>query len=86
MLEMIKKERFDCICLDLLMPGISGIEVMEQLQGKKGIPPIIVVTADIQLKRKEKCLELGAVGFINKAINKIEIEELLKNILKPKSV
>jgi CheY-like chemotaxis protein len=40
MLKMIKEETFDCICLDLLMPGISGVEVMEQLQEKRGIPPI----------------------------------------------
>ena len=54
MLEIIKEQKFDCVCLDLLMPGISGVEVMEKLKGKKWVPPIIVITADIQLKRKEK--------------------------------
>ena len=81
MLEIIAKEQFDCVCLDLLMPGIGGIGAMEELEGKEGVPPIIVITADIQLKRKERCLELGAVGFINKSIDKVEIEELLNKVL-----
>ena len=82
LLDEIGRNKYDCVCLDLLMPGMTGVEVLEQLQGQDGIPPIIVVSADIQIKKKERCMELGAAAFINKATKKEELEEHFNNVIK----
>ena len=82
MLDLIEKEQFDCICLDLLMPGMSGIEIMEHVKDHENIPPIVIISADIQLTKKQQCLDLGAAGFINKAVNEQEVEELLGSLFK----
>jgi len=71
---------YDCIFLDLLMTGISGIEVLERLKDRENIPPIIVITADIQQVRKDECLSLGAHAFISKIISGEEIENVLNSL------
>ncbi len=82
LLSIIEKDKgFDCICLDLLMPEMTGVEVLERLQEMDGVPPVIVISADIQVKKKERCLELGAKAFINKYIDKQELAEEFKKHL-----
>ena len=57
----------DCILLDLLMPEVSGFDVLQTLQSQLDNPiPVIVLTADIQDTSKKKCLEYGARYFLNK--------------------
>lgn len=55
-----------CIILDLLMPGLSGLEVLAQLKQKQNTIPVIVLTADIQETTKEKCLSFGVADFVQK--------------------
>ena len=81
LLNKLKEEDFDCICLDLLMPEMTGIEVLEKLQPMENTPPVIVISADIQIKKKEQCMQLGAKAFINKYIDKAELETEFKKHL-----
>jgi CheY-like chemotaxis protein len=64
--EKIGQEQYDVILLDLLMPGMTGFEVLEYMKENNIGIPAIVVSADIQETTKEKCLSLGAVNFLNK--------------------
>lgn len=64
----------DCIVLDLLMPEMGGIEVLEIMRKRDLHIPVIVHTADIQDTTRQHCLDLGAIAFINKPFR---AEELL---------
>ena len=75
LLEAIDEEAYDCICLDLLMPEMTGVEVLEKLRQRNNQTPVIVISADIQHKKKEQCFELGAKAFINKYIEKEDLEK-----------
>lgn len=59
---------FDVIVLDLMLPGMSGIEVLEmiRLNQKTALTPIIVYTNYNDIKNKEKCITYGADEFILK--------------------
>lgn len=65
-LNLARERSPDCILLDLLMPEISGIEVIEQLNAQRLFIPVIVITADIQETSRQHCMELGAVAVVNK--------------------
>ena len=80
-LEALNNDSFDCLCLDLLMPEMTGMEVLETLQHQTDVPPIIVISADIQEKKKEQCMALGARAFINKSIKRAELEEHLNKVI-----
>lgn len=70
----------DCIFLDLLMEGISGVDVLKELKKRENVPPVVVITADVQKARQEEVLNLGARAFINKVVDKDELISTLNSI------
>ncbi len=56
----------DLVLLDLLMPGMSGMEVLENLKKLDISVPIVVISADVQNSTKKLCTDLGAIDFLNK--------------------
>ncbi len=71
----------DCILLDLVMPGMNGIEVLRALHDKHIAVPVIVHTADIQNTTRAECLRLGAAGFVNKPARDPELLEAITRAL-----
>ncbi len=69
-LLILEKSRPDPVLLDLMLPGLSGEEVLAKI---KGIP-VIVVSAKVGIDDKAKLLLNGAVDYITKPF---EIKELL---------
>ena len=80
--ELLQKldESYDCIFLDLLMEGMSGIDVLTELKKRNNTIPVVVITADIQKARKEESLAMGATAFMNKVVSKEELISILDNI------
>ncbi len=71
-LEKFKKDYFDLILLDLMMPKISGEEVCRAVRNISQVP-IIVLTAKDQTLNKVELLDMGADDYLTKPF---EIEEL----------
>ncbi len=74
----------DLILLDLMMPYMSGFEVMAEL--KRIIPPntylpILVLTAEISFESKQRALSGGAKDFLSKPFDLIEIAIRIQNLL-----
>jgi signal transduction histidine kinase len=74
----------DLVLLDLMMPYLSGFEVMNLL--KETIPqhsflPIIVLTADVTPESKQKALAGGAIDFITKPFDLVEVGLRIGNLL-----
>ncbi|MBW4440157.1 MAG: response regulator [Plectolyngbya sp. WJT66-NPBG17] len=79
-LEMIKSHHLSCILTDLLMPDISGFELLDQLQQSGLKIPTIIISADIQDSSRQKGMELGAVGFINKPAKEEAVRQAVRQI------
>ncbi|MDM8554046.1 response regulator [Desulfococcaceae bacterium HSG7] len=73
--------RPDLVLMDLVMPNVTGIDVLEVLHHKNFEVPVIVISADIQAMTKERCKRLGAVAFINKPIKKDEVTKTLREVI-----
>lgn len=74
----------DIILLDLLMPMVSGFEVLEQMRTlllNHEYLPIIVLSASISPESKQKALALGAKDFVSKPFDLIEVNLRIKNLL-----
>ncbi len=67
----------DCVLLDLLMPDLTGEQVLEKLVENNLSLPSIILSADVQKTTLDRCLELGAFTFLNKPPKK---EILLNSI------
>jgi len=55
-----------CLVLDVRMPGISGLELQEQLIASGCMVPIIFITAQGDENMRTRALERGAIGFMQK--------------------
>jgi len=70
-LEIINREKIDVVLLDLRMPGMSGMEVLEKIRERHSMLslPVIMVTADDREQQIVECLELGANDYVVKPIS-----------------
>ena len=83
-IEKTKTEKPDLILLDVMMPGITGIEVCKTLVNDpetKSIP-IILVTAKVGAEDTREGLEAGAFDYIKKPFNRVELLARVNSALK----
>lgn len=82
-LELLQVENFDLILLDVMMPDKDGYEICKEIQlmpDKKEIP-IIFVTAKTDVESISKGFFVGAVDYITKPFNKVELLARVENHL-----
>jgi sigma-B regulation protein RsbU (phosphoserine phosphatase) len=69
-LAAIQRQRFDVVLLDLEMPVLDGIGVLEQLHAARGAaPPVIVISALTEMEKIVRCIELGAEDYLPKSFD-----------------
>ena len=71
-LKMLAERPFDLILLDLMMPGIGGIEALTRIRGSKANKktPVIVVSVIADTPTKNVCRSMGVVEYIVKPIER----------------
>jgi len=83
-LSLYESFKPDLILLDLMMPNLTGFEVMERLKGQivEGTYiPILVLTADITTEAKKRALKDGANDFLTKPFDLTEVALRIRNLL-----
>ena len=75
--ELYQSRKWDLILLDVMLPGISGIELLRRIRAQDAHTPIILLTAKSSVEDKVSGLDLGANDYITKPF---QIEELLARI------
>jgi diguanylate cyclase (GGDEF)-like protein len=70
-IELINRESFDLVLLDVMMPGIDGIETLKRIRSKQSasILPVIMVTAKSESNNIVDALELGANDYVTKPVD-----------------
>jgi len=83
-LEKLVHNKIDLILLDVMMPKMSGIEVLKNLRvgEKTKAIPVVMVTVLKETEDKVKALEAGCDDFISKPVDKVELLARVKSILK----
>lgn len=71
----------DAILCDLVMPILDGFQFLEAMLEREAKVPTLVISADIQKSAKERCLELGAAGFLNKPVEEGHLMEQVAKML-----
>ena len=83
-LETFTREDFDLVILDIMLPGIDGLEVCKLLksENKTSSIPIIMLTAKSQESDKIVGLELGADDYVTKPFSPRELIARIKAVLR----
>jgi two-component system, OmpR family, response regulator BaeR len=80
-LEAYRQERTDLVLLDLMLPGLDGIEVCKRLRAESAVP-IIMVTARVEEIDRLLGLELGADDYVCKPFSPREVVARVKSVLR----
>jgi heavy metal response regulator len=81
-LLMATDENFDLIILDVMLPGINGIELCKTLRAKRIMKPILMLTAVDSVERKVEGLESGADDYLVKPFAFSELIARIKALLR----
>src|SRR2546427_6005933 len=76
-LELAGTACYDLVILDLMLPGLPGIEVLKTLRKEQVSVPVLILTAQSQVNQKVKGLDAGADDYLTKPF---AIEELLARV------
>lgn len=76
-LECLKKDSYDCIILDIMMPKKDGIQVLTELRQRHIITPVIMLTAKAEVDDRVAGLDAGADDYLTKPF---AMKELLARV------
>jgi len=81
--ELARAETPDAILLDVMMPGLDGWAVAEELLGDERTRdiPIVFLTARADLRDRARGLDVGGLDYITKPFNPIELASLVRSVV-----
>ena len=77
--ENVKSRNFDVVILDVAMPGMDGIEALQEIKRLKPLTEVIMLTGHSTVETAVKGMQLGALDYLKKPC---ETEELIAKINK----
>jgi adenylate cyclase len=85
-LEMLRRESFDLVLLDMEMPEMDGFQVLTELLGDRNLRdlPVIVTSSLEGIENVVRCIELGAEDFLTKPVNPVLLKARLRASLDKK--
>ena len=79
-IDLIEREAFDLILLDIMLPGADGYDVMDYIRPLK--IPVIFITAKHEVKDRVKGLKLGADDYLVKPFDVVELVARVEAVLR----
>jgi DNA-binding response OmpR family regulator len=82
-LETARKEHPDVILLDVMMPGLDGWRVAEELLEDPATSsiPIVFLTARAELRDRARGLDLGGLDYVTKPFNPVDLAPLIRDLI-----
>lgn len=86
-LEVIDKEDIDIVLLDIIMPGIGGIETLKHIVAlDQSNIKVLMYSTISDGEALKQCFEMGAVDFIHKPIEELEFIARIKSVIRQKQL
>jgi DNA-binding NtrC family response regulator len=73
-LELVERVHFDVVVLDMMMPGLSGIEVLERLKSADPESEVLLLTGEGTIETAVQAMRLGAYDFLTKPFSLADLE------------
>lgn len=80
-LDILEKESFDLVLMDLQMPVMDGLEATRRLRAREDSTPIVALTANAEPESQERCLAAGMNDYMTKPVRLSRLREVLARFL-----
>lgn len=80
-LEILDKEFIMIVITDVVMPGMSGVDLLRSIKKKHGMIQVIMITASHEIENIIESFEAGANDFLLKPISKGSVEEAVQHTI-----
>ena len=81
-LAQLERLNPDVVCLDVNMPGMSGLEVLKAMQSKSPATKVVMVTGDATMGTVREAVSFGAAGYIIKPFKAGRVGPAIRSALK----
>ena len=85
-IEKVTTYDYDCILLDIMLPGGSGLSILEELKKMKKQHSVIIISAKDSIDDKVKGLNLGADDYLTKPFHLAELNARIKSVIRRKNL
>lgn len=85
-LEMVRKRAYDLVLLDIWLPGMDGLEVLQKIRELENPPEVIIISGHGTIETAVRATKLGAFDFLEKPLSLDRTLILLKNALEAKKL
>lgn len=84
--KALEKDSFDAAILDLRMPGLNGIEVLEQIKQVSPDTDVVIMTGHASIETAIEAVRLGAFDYITKPAKLAQLETILRKVVERKEL
>lgn len=83
-LDRIRREPFVAVVLDLMLPGLNGLDVLKSIRSESRLSalPVVVLTAKGQMNDRKAAEAFGANAFIAKPFSNAEVVEKVRSLVR----
>ncbi len=87
-LDMLAREAFDVVLLDIIMPEMDGYQVLERMKGNPDLRdiPVIVISGLDEMDSVVRCIEIGAEDYLPKSFDPVLLRARLNSSLQKKKL
>jgi two-component system, NtrC family, nitrogen regulation response regulator NtrX len=85
-LEMLRKQSFDVILLDIWLPGMDGLEALERIRENENAPEVVVISGHATIETAVRATKLGAFDFLEKPLSVERTLILIKNAIETRKL
>ena len=85
-LDLLRKSSFDVVLLDIWLPGMDGLEVLEHIRESENAPEVVVISGHATIETAVRATKLGAFDFLEKPLSVEKTLILIKNAVEARKL
>ncbi|HWP43941.1 MAG TPA: response regulator, partial [Blastocatellia bacterium] len=85
-LEYMKENRYDLVLSDIMMPGMSGLELLEEINRTSSDVVVILISGNLNIQSAIEAMRRGAFDYVTKPFNLSDVETAVQRGLRHRSV